>query len=164
MFICTFMLANSKYCEANHIDSLILQDLKGVKVSIGISENVANLFEIETGKLKKRIEKRLEHSNIIVFYKETSEYYLSGRPTISINIQPLDCGDSNSTSFLVETTFRLTLRTFSNPKAIIRAPILQYQTYNYVGDIDDFSIIVDDHISKFVKAACKFRTSGICKN
>ena len=158
------MLAYSNCCEANHIDSLILQDLKGVRVRIGISENVDSQFEIESEKLIRRIEKRLERSKIIVYKNETSDYYLSGRPTIWIDIQPLNCGDSNSTNFLIETTFRLTLRTFSNPKATNYAPILQYRTYRCGGDIDDFSIIVDDHIDKFAKDACKFKTSGICKN
>jgi hypothetical protein len=158
------IFAGSTICEALHIDSLILADLKGVMIKIDINDDAANLYKIDIGKLKERFENRLENAHIRLYKKETTEYYLSGRPTIWIKIEPSDCNVSDFSSLVFETSFRLTLRTFSNPKATNYAVIAQSKTIKCGGRLPTIFDIADDHINEFIDAFCKFKSSSMCEN
>lgn len=154
----------SNSCEALHIDSLILADLKGVLIRIDFSDDISNKYKIDSKKIKGRYEDQLKNAHIRVYKEETTEYYLTGSPTILINIKPSYCRISDSFSFVYETSFRLTLRTSTNPKATIWAVIALTRTIQCDGNLPDIMSIADDHIDDFIGAFCKFKNSSFCKN
>jgi hypothetical protein len=150
-------------CEASLIDSLILQDLKGVKLYLRYNEDVAKQLGIDSKNLKKRFEEQLEKSAINLYKKETSEYFLTGRPSLEIDIRILKSKDS-SFDCLVDTSFMLTLRTFSNPKATKRASIATWSAYRESGTLNDILDIIDMQVDSFVMAVCKSKKGGICNS
>jgi hypothetical protein len=149
-------------CKANHIDSLILEDLNGVIVNLELRDDVAKRFKIDSAILKEAIEEKLEKANINLYREKTSEFYLTGRPEIRINVKTILLRGQILPDVVVETSFILTLRTFSNPKATKRASIASWR--NYLSDVgfDDIINIIDVQMGNFVEAVCKYKKGNIC--
>lgn len=151
------------YCQAGYFDSEILRDLKGIRVNLGFTEETATLLKINLEHFKNEIESKLDKSGINIYKNDTTEFYKAGRPEIQINIRPFYIRSEDSIDFDVETSFVITMRSFTNPKATNRVPVTYWRDFKCNGTLKDILEIVDKHIELFSEAICAPKKGEICR-
>lgn len=151
-------------CEARYFDTEILKDIYGVKVNCIISEDLAAILKLNLKEFRDSIESELNKSAVNIYKGDTTEFFKSGRPELQINIQPKNIQSQDLIDFLIETSFVITVRSFTNTKATNRVPIIYWSDFKCGGSIDDINSIIKMHINSFVEAVCSPQKGFICKN
>jgi hypothetical protein len=111
---------------------------------------LANLLNLNLKDFRDSLVSELDKSGINVYKEDTTDFFKSGRPELQINIQPKRIQNQGLIDFLIETSFVLTVRSFSNPKATNRVPIIYWSDFKCGGSVDDINSIISSVRLRFI--------------
>ena len=144
-------------------DTEILRELKGVRVLLIFTDGIANLLSINKEELKTKIETKLENSGINVYKTDSTEFYMTGRPEIQIDIHPQCIRNTESFGYSITTSFVLTVKSFTNPKITNRVPITYWRQFRCDGSIEELIDLLDLQLSDFTDIVCRTNKGEICR-
>jgi hypothetical protein len=144
-------------------DTEILRELKGVRILLVFTNDIANLLSIDKRKLKSNIETQLSNSGINVYKTDSTEFYLTGRPEIQIDIHPQHFRNADSIDYSITTSFVLTVKSFTNPKITNRVPITYWRQFRCDGSTEELFELLKLQLSDFINKVCRSNKGEICK-